>query len=246
MVPQSITTSETSWSTPRFEGETGKNTGPSDSSRQIVDEAMMVRCIELSRIAVGKGEYPFGTVIACDGKIVAEAINRTVRQSDVSRHAEVVALSQARKTVSRDQLRHCTLYTNIEPCAMCSYCIREAGVGRVVYALGSPVMGGLSKWNILRDEEMSGRMPQIFGPVPEIVSGVRVREAQQAWRDWSPIAWHMIRLRGLLTEPCEHDDNVHVRPAHNRSLWHHLQRLFEWTGQAPGEANASDLREQDL
>ncbi len=73
-------------------------------------------------------------------------------------------------------------------------------------------MGGLSKWNISRDEEMSGRMPQIFGPVPEIVSGVRVREAQQAWRDWSPIAWHMIRLRGLLTEPCEHDDNVHVRP----------------------------------
>ena len=25
---------------------------------------MMARCIELSRIAVGKGEYPFGTVIA--------------------------------------------------------------------------------------------------------------------------------------------------------------------------------------
>jgi len=246
MVPQLITTSETSWSTPHFEGETDKNIGPSNSSRQIIDEAMMVRCIELSRIAVGKGEYPFGTVIACDGKNVAEAINRTVRQGDVSRHAEVIALSQAHKMMGREQLRHCSLYTNIEPCAMCSYCIREAGVGRVVYALGSPVMGGLSKWNILRDEEMSGRMPQIFGPVPEIVSGVRVREAQQAWRDWSPIAWHMIRLRGLLTEPCEHDDNVHVRPAHNRSLWHHLQRLFEWTGQAPGEANAPDLREQDL
>ena len=112
MVPQSITTSETSWSTPRFEGETGKNIGPSDSSRQIVDEAMMVRCIELSRIAVGKGEYPFGTVIACDGKIVAEAINRTVRQSDVSRHAEVIALSQAHKMIGREQLRHCRLYTN--------------------------------------------------------------------------------------------------------------------------------------
>ena len=83
MVPQFITTSEASWSTPHFEGETGKNIGPSNSSRQIIDEAMMVRCIELSRIAVGKGEYPFGTVIACDGKNVAEAINRTVRQGDV-------------------------------------------------------------------------------------------------------------------------------------------------------------------
>ena len=55
--------------------------------------------------------------------------------------------------IGREQLRHCTLYTNIEPCAMCSYCIRESWVGRVVYALGSPVMGGLSKWNILRDQE---------------------------------------------------------------------------------------------
>ncbi len=246
MVSQSITKSEPSLSRPRREHETGENIRASDTSREMTDDSMMVRCIELSRIAVAKGEYPFGTVIACGGKIVAEAINRTVRQSDVSRHAEVVALSQARKTVSRDQLRHCTLYTNIEPCAMCSYCIREAGVGRVVYALGSPVMGGLSKWNILRDEEMSGRMPQIFGPVPEIVSGIRVREAQQAWRDWSPVAWHMIRLRGLLTEPCEHDGRVHVRPAHNRSLWHHLQSLFEWTGRAPVGANASKVREQEL
>jgi hypothetical protein len=39
---------------------------------------MMARCIELSRIAVGKGDYPFCNVITMDGKLVAEAINRTV------------------------------------------------------------------------------------------------------------------------------------------------------------------------
>ena len=109
-------------------------------------------------------------------------------------------------------------------------CIREAWIGRVVYALGSPVMGGLSKWNILRDDDMSGRMPQIFGAVPEVVSGVLVHEAQQAWRDWNPLAWQMIKLRGLLTEPCPHEDHVHVRPAHRRSLWHYLQMLLERTG----------------
>ena len=113
---------------------------------------------------MAKGEYPFGTVIAHDGQIVAEAINRTIRQSDISRHAEIIALAEVQKAFGRAQLEHCTLYTNIEPCAMCSYCIREAWVGRVVYALGSPVMGGLSKWNILRDDDMSGCMPQVFGP----------------------------------------------------------------------------------
>jgi tRNA(adenine34) deaminase len=224
--------------------EPAGNVPVSDSSG--TDNAMMLRCIELSRIAVGKGEYPFGTVIALGGKIVAEAINRTTRQGDVTRHAEVIALSQVQQTITRERLRHCTLYTNIEPCAMCSYCIREAWIGRVVYALSSPVMGGMSKWNILRDDEMSGRMPEVFGAVPEVVSGVRVLEAQQSWRDWSPVAWQMIKLRGLLTEPCVHDGRVHVRPARERSLWHFLESLYERSGQARARANTPDVSDHEL
>jgi tRNA(adenine34) deaminase len=246
MVFQSITRSESSWSKPQS-GRQPANEGPtSDCSPEASDDAMMLRCIELSRIAVGKGEYPFGTVIARDGKIVAEAINRAVRQRDVTRHAEVIALAHAQQTISREELRHCTLYTNIEPCAMCSYCIREAWIGRVVYALGSPVMGGISKWNILRDDEMSGRMPQVFGAVPEVVSGVRVHDAQQAWRDWSPVAWQMIKLRGLLTEPRGPDGHVHVRPAHERSLWHVLQSLYERSGPARAKIQAPDAINQEL
>jgi tRNA(adenine34) deaminase len=199
-------------------------------SREATDSAMMARCIELSRIAASKGEHPFGTVIALDGRVLAEAINRTVRESDVTRHAEVIALSQAQQAISREELRHYTLYTNVEPCAMCSYCIREAWVGRVVYAIGSPVMGGLSRWNILRDAGLSDRVPQVFGAVPEVVAGVMHHEAQQAWRDWSPLAFQMIKLRGLLTEPRPHADHVHVHPAHARSIWHYLRILFMRSG----------------
>ncbi|HEY3910880.1 MAG TPA: nucleoside deaminase [Stellaceae bacterium] len=203
-----------------------------ESSRETTDEAMMARCIELSRLAASKGEYPFGTVIALNGRIVAEGINSTNRDDDVTRHAEIIALSQAQKAIGREQLRRYTLYTNIEPCAMCSYCIREAWVSRVVYALGSPVMGGLSKWNILRDDGMSDRIPEVFGAVPEVVSGVLLREAQQAWRDWSPFAWEMIKLRGLLTAPSAEQGGVRVQPAHGRSLWHSLQILFMRSSQS--------------
>jgi hypothetical protein len=80
-------------------------------------------------------------------------------------------------------------------------------------------MGGLSKWNILRDAGLSTHMPQIFGAVPEVLSGVLTDEAQQVWRDWNPLAWQMIKFRGLLIEPCSHDGRVHVQPAHGRSLW---------------------------
>lgn len=215
------------WSSPRVKHGALARPAPRDTA----DTAMMARCIELSRIAVGKGEYPFGTVVALDGKIVAEAVNSTNRDGDVTRHAETIALSHAQKTIGREKLRHCTLYSNIEPCAMCAYCIREAWIGRVVYALGSPVMGGLSKWNILRDDGLSDRIPEIFGAVPEVVSGVLLREAQQAWRDWSPFAWEMIKLRGLLTAPSQ-QGGIQVQPAHGRSLWHYLHILFMRTGQS--------------
>src|SRR5262245_13336558 len=108
-----------------------------DTSRESTDQAMMARCVALSRLAVDRGEHPFGTVIARDGRILTEAINRTVREGDVTRHAEVIALSKAQRLVGRMQLSDYTLYTNIEPCAMCSYCIREAWIGRVVFALAS-------------------------------------------------------------------------------------------------------------
>ncbi len=189
------------------------------------DADMMLRCIELSRLAIDAGELPFGTVIAYKGRILAESINRTKRDKDIARHAEVMALAQAQKVLGREQMRHATLYSNVEPCAMCSYCIREAWVGRVVYSLSSPVMGGLSKWNILRDEHLSDRAP-IFGPPPEIVSGLLAYAAQKAWADWSTAGWEMIKLRGVLAPDCAKKDKVEVLPAHPKSLWHHILLLF--------------------
>jgi tRNA(adenine34) deaminase len=201
-------------------------TADSRSMHQTIDNAMMARCIELSRIAAGKGEYPFATVIALDGEIVAEGINCTVRDADVTRHAEIIALSQAQKAVGRDRLRRSSLYSNVEPCAMCAYCIREAWIGRVVYALGSPVMGGHSKWNILRDPALSERVPEIYGAVPEVVSGTLLDDAQRVWREWSPFAWQMIRLRGLLTAPGEQKNAVRVEPGGTLSLRHYLHMLM--------------------
>jgi len=198
-----------------------------DPLRAATDKAMMTRCIELSRMAAGEGEYPFGTVIALDGRIVAEAVNRTIREGDVTRHAEIIALSSAQKALGRPTLARATLYSNIEPCAMCCYCIREAWIGRVVYALSSPVMGGMSKWNILRDSHLSGCVP-IFGPPPEIIRGMLLAEAQKAWRDWNPLAWELVKLRGVLTAPKDQGDTVTVLPAQGRSLWHHAIFTLAW------------------
>ena len=193
------------------------------SAREVVDRRMMGRCIELSRIGAAAGERPFGSVVARGAEILGESTNRTECEGDVSRHAEIVAIAQAHKAAGA-KLADCTLYSNVEPCPMCAFCIREAGIGRVVYALGSPVMGGHSRWNVLRDDALSDGIPFVFGAVPEVVSGVLAQEAGEAWREWNPLAWHVIKLRGFMVAPPA--PAVRVVPGHRPRPLRHLVRSF--------------------
>ena len=194
------------------------------TARDAVDRRMMARCIELSRMGTVAGELPFGSLIARGSDILAESANCAAREGDVSRHAEIVAIAQARKAAGGAKLGDCTLYTNVEPCPMCAFCIREAGIGRVVFALGSPVMGGLSRWNVLRDDALSDGIPFVFGAVPEVVNGILAEEAGQVWRDWNPVAWQVIKLRGFLVEPPA--AAVQVVPGHRPRPFRHLMRTL--------------------
>ena len=161
-----------------------------------LDLRMMARCIELSRESVAAGELPFACVICRDGEIVTEATNRVVRDRDVTRHAEMVAMSDAQRLLGTRRLSRCTLYTNVEPCVMCSYCIRETRMRKVVYAIRSPIMGGYSKWKLLQDREISSAIPEVFGRVPEIAGAVMREEAEAVWREWRPLVWAIIKFRG--------------------------------------------------
>jgi tRNA(adenine34) deaminase len=164
---------------------------------EAVDRHMMARCIELSKIGAAAGELPFGSLIARGGEIIADATNEIMRLVDESRHAEILAIARARQLIGDDALTDCTLYTTVEPCPMCSFCIRAAGVGRVVFALGSPKMGGLSQWNILGHD----RLPLLFGPAPELVSGILADEAHKVWVELNPVIGRAVVWLGYLTKP---------------------------------------------
>ena len=116
---------------------------PADRTDQAaIDSAMMQRCIRLSVAGTAEGEFPFAAVICEGGLVVCETTNRVVRNGDVTQHAELLAVSKAQQVLGRKDLSSCTLYSNVEPCVMCSFPIRETRIARVVYAIGSPIMGG--------------------------------------------------------------------------------------------------------
>ena len=54
---------------------------------------------------------------------------------------------------------------------MCSFMIREAKFRKVVFSLPSPNMGGLSKWNILKDKGLEHFAP-FFAKPPKVIGGV--------------------------------------------------------------------------
>lgn len=161
-----------------------------------IDAAMMARCIELARIGAAAGELPIGSLIARRGQIIAESTNEIMRLTDESRHAEIIAIARARNLIGDDALSECTLYSTVEPCPMCAFCIRAAGLGRVAFALGSPIVGGLSRWNILGDDRRF-----LFGRVPELLPGLLADEAHRVWIELRPITGRAIWLVGFLSKP---------------------------------------------
>ena len=168
-----------------------------NAQQQAIDRHMMTHCIALSKESGKAGEYPYAAVVCRDGAIVAESINRVAHDCDVTRHAEVVAISLAQKTLRSVSLDDCEIYVNAEPCAFCCYAIRESRIRRVVFGLTSPHMGGVSKWNVLADNGLYSVMPDVFAPPPEIVAGFMAQEAERALTEWNPLIAEVIKRRGL-------------------------------------------------
>lgn len=155
----------------------------SDSTDMNIDQKMILVCIDLSQQAVDKGDLPFGSVITKNGKIIAQASND--RNNKTNYHAEILALNRAADSLGTADLSGCTLYTNCEPCPMCSFMIREHKIQKVVFALPSPFMGGYSKWDILADTELS-HFPPFFASPPEVVGPVLEKEAKAVF-DKTPL-----------------------------------------------------------
>jgi tRNA(adenine34) deaminase len=183
------------------------------------DATMMRRCIALAQSAGQNGEYPFAAVISRRGEFICESLNLVKVEGDVTRHAELVAISSAQKKLGSTSLDDCTLYSTIEPCAMCCYAIRETRIGRVVFSLRSPVMGGSTRWKILDDGNLSATLPEVFALPPIVMSGYLQHEVQKIFQRRSPLAWEFIKVRKIFIESPGIDLVQTSNPKIGRGLW---------------------------
>jgi tRNA(Arg) A34 adenosine deaminase TadA len=111
-------------------------TDVSDLSGSELDEHFLRRSFDVARRAVTNGNHPFGAILVDqNGNVLIEIENGYMPAHDGTAHAERLIATQACTTLSPDVLRHATLYSSAEPCAMCAGAIYWSGIGRLVYGL---------------------------------------------------------------------------------------------------------------
>ena len=97
------------------------------------DAYFMKQALAEAQKAYDAEEIPVGAVIVCDNRIIARAHNQTEQLTDVTAHAEIVALTAASGFLGSKYLPDCTLFVTLEPCVMCAGALAWAQIGRIVY-----------------------------------------------------------------------------------------------------------------
>jgi tRNA(adenine34) deaminase len=125
-----------------------------------------------ARAAELAGEVPVGALIVHQNEIIARGQNRVLRDHDPTAHAEIVALRAAARHVENYRLPQedggCTLYTTLEPCAMCAGAILHARVARLVYAAPDPKAGACgSVLAVLNHPQLNHQVEVVSGLLAE-------------------------------------------------------------------------------
>ncbi|MEX0917438.1 MAG: nucleoside deaminase [Candidatus Paceibacterota bacterium] len=165
-----------------------------------VDKQYIRECISIASVGTQYGEFPFGALVLFDGKVISKRHNESLHKKEVYRHAEMLALLDAQEILTPVELSRSTLYSSVEPCPMCSFAIQELNIGRVVFGLRSPVMGGYTKWPVLQDRQINDIFPKSFGRPPEIVPGILKSEVVRGWRLWNEGKWLKFIAKGVFVE----------------------------------------------
>lgn len=114
-------------------------------------EPYMREALKEAQQALSGGEVPVGALIVRNGEIIVRAQNRVERENRATAHAELLAIDAASAALRERRLEDCTLFSTLEPCAMCMGAIVNARIGCLVFgafdrefgAAGSAIDAGL-------------------------------------------------------------------------------------------------------
>jgi tRNA(adenine34) deaminase len=135
-----------------------------------------------ARTANEAGEVPVGCVVVRQGKIIARAGNRTLRDRDPTAHAEMLAVRQAARALGSERLTDCDLYVTLEPCAMCAAALSFARIRRLYYGAADPKGGAVDNGVRFFAAPTCHHRPEVYGGIGESEAAGLLREFFKARR----------------------------------------------------------------
>lgn len=139
------------------------------------DEKFMRMALEEAGHAFDEGEIPIGAVVVSHGRVAGRGHNMTETLTDVTAHAEMIALTAASDTLGGKYLPDCTIYVTVEPCTMCAGALGWGQIGRIVYGASDAKRGYFSH-TMARNSALH--------PKTVVESGVLADECRQLMQDF--------------------------------------------------------------
>lgn len=143
------------------------------------DERYMDEALRHAEAALARGDWPVGAVIVRDGTVLGAGQNRQNSEGDVTVHAELDAIRAATRTHGAAAMAGADLYSTMEPCPMCAWALRLAGIRRLVLGTRHAALGrtDLGRYSVEALCELTG------SPL-ELTTGVREAECTALRRRW--------------------------------------------------------------
>ena len=96
------------------------------------DTHYMQEALKEAQKASDMGEIPVGAIVVCQQQIIARTHNLTEKLTDVTAHAEIMAITAASKYLGSKYLKDCTMYITLEPCVMCAGALAWSQLGKLI------------------------------------------------------------------------------------------------------------------
>ena len=131
----------------------------------MTDKEFMRLALTEGRRAYDEGEVPIGAVLIDEsGILICGEHNRIEQLGDSTAHAEILALRAASRKLQRRRLTDCTLYSTVEPCAMCAGALILCRVKRLVYGVTDSKFGAAeSLFNVTDNPALNHRLQVTAG-----------------------------------------------------------------------------------
>ncbi|MBW4526092.1 MAG: nucleoside deaminase [Phormidium tanganyikae FI6-MK23] len=150
-------------------------------TRDPTTEEMLKHLRRANEIAVRArqvGHHPFGAILVAPDH---ETVLFEQGNVDSVNHAESVLVRTAYQNLSPEYLWGCTLYTTVEPCAMCAGTLYWGNIGRLVYGVAETRLLELTGNHFenptlnlpCRSLFQHGQKPiRVWGEIPEVINEI--------------------------------------------------------------------------